>query len=335
MDKEALLSYLREVYGYEHDIELVGIAIDETNKNRKALPERGAKAYSRGESLISLFFILLLKLYIPLSVLFVVGMIIPATKDLLTQALTALEESDLGQRVLDPAFNFIEQTFGQGFVGGLLQILLFFLVIAIPVALILAILIKIGRTPGAMKAKSQDRREDARYRMNTEYVQRYNEALGQEVRRLEELRQRLKAQLDQLYAKDILKPRYRGLIPVATIYGYLDDGICDGLEGHDGAYAEYMKDVRTNRIVESVEKMQQAVSAQIGSLNASLRSMGQEMDRMRTSIRDYGAQMARQQEESNRLAGEANRIADREARAGESIARDYRRLVDAHLHYLN
>ncbi len=54
--------------------------------------------------------------------------------------------------------------------------------------------------------------------------------------------------LQALYSLDILHPKYRDLVAVSSIYGYLDTGRCTQLEGHEGAYNIY-EDERLQKII--------------------------------------------------------------------------------------
>ncbi|MDD5897904.1 MAG: hypothetical protein PUD63_09610 [Clostridia bacterium] len=63
----------------------------------------------------------------------------------------------------------------------------------------------------------------------------------------------LQARLDNLYNQGIIFPDFRGIIPTTYMYRYLASGICTGLEGADGAYAQYLQDDRANRIVHRLD----------------------------------------------------------------------------------
>ena len=55
--------------------------------------------------------------------------------------------------------------------------------------------------------------------------------------------------LDQYYDLGYIHKSYRGLVPVCTIYQYLDSGRCFTLEGHEGAYNLYESELRMNIIL--------------------------------------------------------------------------------------
>ena len=55
------------------------------------------------------------------------------------------------------------------------------------------------------------------------------------------------------YDKNIIYPKYRGLIPVASIYDYFKSGCCDCLTGHEGAYNKFDNELRMNLIISKLD----------------------------------------------------------------------------------
>ena len=58
----------------------------------------------------------------------------------------------------------------------------------------------------------------------------------------------LKASLDDYYSTEVIYPKYRSLVPVSTMYGYLAGGKCMDLTGRDGAYASYERDLKVDAV---------------------------------------------------------------------------------------
>ena len=58
-----------------------------------------------------------------------------------------------------------------------------------------------------------------------------------------------KKTLDYVYSVNIIHPKYRGLVPVSSIYEYLTTGVCDRLGGVDGAYNKYDIETRLDKII--------------------------------------------------------------------------------------
>lgn len=59
--------------------------------------------------------------------------------------------------------------------------------------------------------------------------------------------------LIEYYNLGYIYPKYQGLVPVSTIYEYLDSGRCSSLTGADGAYNLYESELRQNLIIEKLD----------------------------------------------------------------------------------
>lgn len=101
----------------------------------------------------------------------------------------------------------------------------------------------------------------------------------------------LKLQRSQLYAMNVLHPSFQNMIAANQIREYLEMGICDELEGTNGAYALYMQDVRANRICESIDDLRQTVQegfnevkGKMSAVMAELRRTNANIDALNTSI---------------------------------------------------
>lgn len=71
-----------------------------------------------------------------------------------------------------------------------------------------------------------------------------------------------KIKLMEHYSQGIIHPKYRNWVAVATIYEYLDTGICNELSGPNGAYKFYEEDLRAQRIAGTVDELRRkALSA--------------------------------------------------------------------------
>ncbi len=88
--------------------------------------------------------------------------------------------------------------------------------------------------------------------------------------------QKLDSALESIYNLEIdgklcLHPAYRGLSPVAVIYGYLDTGRCTELEGHEGAYNIYEQEKRLGYIIDKLD----VISNKLDQLNGTMMYLGQ------------------------------------------------------------
>lgn len=91
---------------------------------------------------------------------------------------------------------------------------------------------------------------------------------------------RLSKQLAELYQRNIIYDSFRNLIAVNAIREYLAMGICDTLDGPNGAYAQYMQDVRVNRICTSIDEMKRQL---MNSLNGIASTQGALLYEMKTT----------------------------------------------------
>lgn len=70
-----------------------------------------------------------------------------------------------------------------------------------------------------------------------------------------EMRKRVRSILDEHYALDIVHPKYRNLVAMNQICEYIETGRCYELTGHDGAYNLYESELRANRIIAQLDKV--------------------------------------------------------------------------------
>lgn len=107
------------------------------------------------------------------------------------------------------------------------------------------------------------------------------------------LRDSLRTLLGKLYAHNIIYPSFRNLIAVYQIREYLKMGVCDGLEGTNGAYAMYMNDVRTARITDSIHELKKSLTSAISGLQGALM---QELRTVNGNLTALGSSMSRSME---------------------------------------
>lgn len=119
-------------------------------------------------------------------------------------------------------------------------------------------------------------------------------------------RERVCRSLEKLYASGIIYESFRKMAAVNTIYEYIAMGLCDGLEGPHGAYAQYMEDVRTERICDSINDLKKSILSalnkiisvqrqlvgQMQMVNRNLESISNDVGNIRTEIaKGYNAIM--------------------------------------------
>ena len=126
------------------------------------------------------------------------------------------------------------------------------------------------------------------------YIDRVTQSRNELYSKCSSLEQRLRT----LYDEGPLYPNFRNFVAVTQIYDYLASGISYQLEGPDGAYAQYMNDVRTARVCESLEQirndMRQGMEAivanqhmlrgEIRACNAALAELNISVDRAHAEL---------------------------------------------------
>ncbi len=100
-------------------------------------------------------------------------------------------------------------------------------------------------------------RYNARIRLND----KIRAMLGERRRRLEAELALIEKRRQSLYDLDIIYPPFRNIMAVTQLLAYLEMGISDSLEGSDGAYAQYMQDVRVGRICGELSSLRSEVRA--------------------------------------------------------------------------
>lgn len=71
----------------------------------------------------------------------------------------------------------------------------------------------------------------------------------------------VKNTLNEYYSANVIFPKYRGLIQVASFYEYLTSGRCEDLTGVHGAYNKYEEECRQNLIIEKLDTIIQQLES--------------------------------------------------------------------------
>lgn len=98
-------------------------------------------------------------------------------------------------------------------------------------------------------------------------------AIAKEVDRLRARIRSLDLLRSQLYNKGVLHTSFRNIVAVNQLRDYLEMGISDRLEGSNGLYAQYLMDVRTDRICGSIKELQQALERGMSRITGSMNSL--------------------------------------------------------------
>lgn len=120
------------------------------------------------------------------------------------------------------------------------------------------------------------------------------------------------------YDKDIIYPKYRGLIPVTSFCDYLKSGVCEKLEGHEGCYNKYDVEVRLDMIIcqldevlselEDIKENQFTLYTEmtrcnnlLSSISSDIDTLSSDMNRNYEEIKEQTVRGIRNNEQSNAM----------------------------------
>lgn len=129
--------------------------------------------------------------------------------------------------------------------------------------MIVGLLVIIGGCIGLSAGSRMRKEAERKYQEEVKAYNRSRELDGQRIVReciqkdflrkqlpiLQKEHERTQRVLQKLYDYNIIHPKYRGFVPVCSLYGYFDTGVCTKLEGHEGAYNKYDTESRLDRII--------------------------------------------------------------------------------------
>ena len=108
-----------------------------------------------------------------------------------------------------------------------------------------------------------------------------------------------KSNLAQIYSENVLSQKYRSLVAVAAMYGYLETGRCNTIYGHGGIYDTYEIEqmqlawleeaIRTNQTLSGIEDNQRYICEEMRQANCTLSSINSNL----TKIEKTNAEIAK------------------------------------------
>ena len=145
-------------------------------------------------------------------------------------------------------------------------------------------------------AAERDQKTLARYQLACAVEEvRYQAAVTQDqaavataeeaIRQIDAHLQETQALLARYYDLNIIFPKYRGMVAMATIYEYFASGRCSELTGPDGAYNLYESELRQDLIINKLD----VIIRQLDQIKQNQYVLYQEMQRTRSVIQDIGA----------------------------------------------
>lgn len=79
------------------------------------------------------------------------------------------------------------------------------------------------------------------------------ERLRAELENIRQEQTKTKQALASVYSLNVIHPKYRNLVAVASFCEYFETGRCSQLEGHEGAYNIYEQEIRLDRIITKLD----------------------------------------------------------------------------------
>lgn len=136
--------------------------------------------------------------------------------------------------------------------------------------------------------------------------------LNNQINCIKEVKKQTENTLAQFYEKNIIYPKYRDLIAVASFNDYLMSGVCSELEGHEGCYNKYDIEIRLNTIIykidevldnlDKIEKNQHSLYIEMKNCSSKLENIMEGMSSVVNEIenlRDQNAMAIETQKNSN------------------------------------
>ena len=133
------------------------------------------------------------------------------------------------------------------------------------------------------------------YNINvSKHNQRYKETMNKHNTALSTL----ETALEQVYAENVIFPKYRNLVAITAINEYLLSGRCDKLEGPDGAYNLYEMELRQNIIIAQLS----SIIDNLEQIRSNQYSLYEELQKSNFTINEILSETRRMNETSKLTA---------------------------------
>lgn len=112
-------------------------------------------------------------------------------------------------------------------------------------------------------------------------------AIPQKILECENNYKKTKKILQDYYNLGFIYPKYRSLVPMCTIYEYLESGRCFSLLGHEGAYNLYESELRMNTIIGKLDDIiyrLDEISANQRLLAREIKRSNEQLDRIYSTL---------------------------------------------------
>lgn len=105
---------------------------------------------------------------------------------------------------------------------------------------------------------------------------------------------RVREELGRHYAQNVIHPKYRNFVAVTQIHEYLETGRCSTLDGPDGAYNLFERELRANQIIaqlsqivvrlDEIRQLQYEIVAAIQATNGLLAGISQDISSLESAV---------------------------------------------------
>lgn len=138
------------------------------------------------------------------------------------------------------------------------------------------------------KEDQQFRKQLKVYNQGCQLTRDAKDILGQELERLRTQVRALDTQRQQVYGLGVLHEQFRNSLAVHQLRAYFDMGVCDTLEGPGGAIAQYLMDLRTNRICGTIDELRTALETGVQAIITNQGHILQEVREANNRITSMG-----------------------------------------------
>lgn len=337
MENQELLNHINQVYECEYNIYQIDQLNSSINGLRKMELAPPDKSYYKRRSLIGLFFQWLIRLFIPVSVIAIILSI--------THLLDNFLQTPPGifiDECFEKALKWIESTLASvnlelntnNFFHALIYLLIILLLFTIPFAIFFAVINWLHDGHVSHKSKRKMKARVRKYKKDTMANEKYNAMLDEQISENNKTKGQWQQALKLLYEKNIIKPRYQNLAAVSALKGYVEDEICSKLEGPDGAYAQYIEDLRIGRICDSMKDLESKMNQGFRNIQSSQQQMMMRMDDDLRQRNDMQMKMESRIGEISKHLTDANKNADKINSSLSKMGKDLHDVAD-HYRYVD
>ena len=125
---------------------------------------------------------------------------------------------------------------------------------------------------------------------------------------------------NRLYAQNVIYPKYRNMVAIASFNDYIMSGRCDALEGANGAYDKYEVECRADIIIskltdvlvslEEIKNNQYMLYTQISEVNNGLNKLNSTMEKAVETLKEISSDTSSIRATTSSIAAHTAQIAE-------------------------